>query len=70
MIRAINQKMDCWIVGFVDFGLPSGQSNNPKIQESASFGLALPLFVPRVGANHPNDAFAPDDLAILAQLFN
>ena len=32
--------------------------------------LTLPLLVPFVAANHPNDAFAPDDLAVLTQLFD
>jgi hypothetical protein len=32
--------------------------------------LALALFVPGVGANHANDAFAPNDFAILAELLN
>jgi hypothetical protein len=31
---------------------------------------ALPLFVALVGANHTNDAFAFDDLAILAKLLH
>ena len=32
--------------------------------------LALALFVAGVGANDPDDAFAPDDLAVFAKLFN
>jgi hypothetical protein len=44
------------------------ESNNPIIRFIG--GLALPLLVPRVGANHPDDAFAPDNLAVLAQLLN
>src|SRR5208283_3210692 len=32
--------------------------------------LALPLFVPGVSADHPDNAFAPDNLAILAKLLN
>jgi hypothetical protein len=31
---------------------------------------ALPLFVARIGANHPDHALALDDLAILAELLN
>jgi hypothetical protein len=30
---------------------------------------ALPLFVAAVGADHPDDAFAPDDLAVFAKFF-
>jgi hypothetical protein len=33
-------------------------------------GSALPLFVTAVGANHPDDAFAADDLAVFAKLFD
>jgi hypothetical protein len=32
--------------------------------------LTLPLFVTRIGADHPDDALAPDDLAMLAKLFD
>lgn len=32
--------------------------------------LALALLVARVGANHPDDAFAPDDLAVFTQFLN
>lgn len=35
-----------------------------------SLGLALALFVPGVGANDTDDAFATDDFAIFAKLFN
>jgi hypothetical protein len=34
------------------------------------FISTLPLLVPLVAANHPNDAFAPDDLAVFTQLFD
>src|SRR5829696_1512302 len=37
---------------------------------NACHNLTLPLFVPRVRANHTNHALALDDLAILAKLFN
>jgi hypothetical protein len=30
--------------------------------------LPLPLLVPRVRADYPHDAFAPNDLALLATL--
>jgi len=32
--------------------------------------LSLPLFVARIRADDTNDAFAPDDLAIFAKLFD
>jgi hypothetical protein len=32
--------------------------------------LALPLFVPRVCTNNADHAFAPDDLAVLAEFFH
>jgi len=32
--------------------------------------LSLPLFVPRIGADYPHHAFAPDNLAIAANLFH
>jgi hypothetical protein len=38
--------------------------------EPASEGSALALLVPRVGADHADDAFAFDDFAILAKLLN
>jgi hypothetical protein len=31
---------------------------------------ALALFVPGVGADHPDDALAPDDFAIFTQFLN
>jgi hypothetical protein len=31
---------------------------------------ALPLLVATVGADHPYDAFAPDDFAVFAKLFD
>jgi len=31
--------------------------------------LALPLFVAGIGTDHADDAFAPNDFAIFAQLF-
>jgi len=34
------------------------------------FRLSLPLFVPGIGANHPDDAFAADNFAIFAELFD
>jgi hypothetical protein len=33
-------------------------------------GSTLPLFMAGIGANHTDDAFAFDNLAILAKLFN
>jgi hypothetical protein len=30
---------------------------------------ALPLFMPGVGTDHPDDAFAPNDFAIFAKFF-
>jgi len=46
-------------------------SNIPVFHHSnLPFSSALPLLVPRVGADHPDDAFAPDDFAILTQLLN
>jgi hypothetical protein len=33
-------------------------------------GLTLTLFVPGVGANHPQHTFAADDFAVLAQAFD
>ena len=33
-------------------------------------GLALPLFMPRVGANHADHAFSANNFAIFAKLFN
>jgi hypothetical protein len=32
--------------------------------------LALPLFVPGIGADDPDDAAAPDDLAMLAKFLD
>jgi len=32
--------------------------------------LPLPLFVAGVSADHPDDAFAPDDLAVFTKFFN
>ena len=37
---------------------------------AAETGSALALLVTRVGANHPDDAFASDDLAVLAQFLD
>jgi hypothetical protein len=34
------------------------------------FPLTLPLFVFRVGANHPHHALAVDQLALIADFFN
>ena len=31
---------------------------------------ALPLLMARVGTDHPDDTFAPNDFAILAKLLN
>ena len=41
-------------------------SINPTIR----FMLALALFVAGVGTDHPDDAFAADDFAIFAKLFD
>jgi hypothetical protein len=32
--------------------------------------LSLPLLVAFVAANHPDDAFAPDDFAVFAEFFD
>ena len=38
--------------------------------KSFLIGSALPLLVTAVGADHPDDAFAADDLAVFAKLFD
>ena len=37
---------------------------------SHNLGLTLALFVAGVGTDHPDDAFAADDFAIFAKLFD
>jgi hypothetical protein len=59
---------------YLRFNLSNGVmeqwSVGPLFQHSITpLPLPLPLFVPFVAANDPNDAFAPDDLAILTKLF-
>ena len=45
---------------------------DPSVQPSINpvRMLALPLFVSRVGADHTDNAFAANDLAVLAKLFD
>ena len=41
-----------------------------RLNELDGWRSALPLLVARVGTDHANDAFAANDLAILAKLLN
>jgi hypothetical protein len=45
--------------------------NRPLLRHSITpISSALPLLVTAVGANDPDNAFAPDDFAILAKLLH
>jgi hypothetical protein len=47
---------------------PAALFENQKSQSKIS--LPLPLLVLRVGADHPDDALAVDDLAVVAHLLD
>jgi hypothetical protein len=68
--------LDKWIFGYLDKWIRAvGRlpPNNPFIQQSiypVMFSLALALFVPGIGANDPDHAFAANHFAVFAKLLN
>ncbi len=64
--------MDCWLKDSVEQAGPETLFSqiHLSINPSIPFMLALALFVAGVGTDHPDNAFAADDFAIFAKLFD